>query len=264
MYTSGYIVLHRKILEWQWYGDLPTRMLFEHLLLTANWKSSKWQNITIDRGQKLCSLDSLSRETHLSVQQIRTAIKHLKATGEITSENVRLNRSQVTLFSVVNYEKYQTENLPLTDDPTSDQQVTNKSPTSDQHDMNNINNIKNLNKGKKVYYCSELNTAPSRPATSSAAVFEIGVLKGETFSVYREDIDKWQSLYPSVNIEQQIRNMIGWLEGHPKRRKTLEGMPRFIHNWLSGEQNKGGQACVRNNAREGLDFSFLSEMEDGE
>ena len=132
------------------------------------------------------------------------------------------------------------------------------------NNMNNINNIKNLNKGKKVYYCSELNTAPSRPATSSAAVFEIGVLKGETFSVYREDIDKWQSLYPSVNIEQQIRNMIGWLEGHPKRRKTLEGMPRFIHNWLSGEQNKGGQACVRNNAREGLDFSFLSEMEDGE
>lgn len=39
---EGYITIHRKIVDWEWYKDIPTRVLFEHLLLTANWKDKKW------------------------------------------------------------------------------------------------------------------------------------------------------------------------------------------------------------------------------
>ncbi|WP_409050551.1 replication protein [Salmonella enterica] len=39
-------------------------------------------------------------------------------------------------------------------------------------------------------------------------------------------------LYPAVNIEQEFRNMRGWLDSNPERRKTGRGIRRFITTWL--------------------------------
>lgn len=83
---EGYIKLHRKIVDWQWYTDLPTRVLFEHLLLTANWQDNKWRDITIKRGQRITSLEHLSKETGLSVQNIRTSLSKLEKTRRINTQ----------------------------------------------------------------------------------------------------------------------------------------------------------------------------------
>ena len=37
MLEGGFILLHRSILRWEWYGDLNTARLFIHLLLTVNY-----------------------------------------------------------------------------------------------------------------------------------------------------------------------------------------------------------------------------------
>lgn len=76
--SEGYVKMHRKIVTWQWYTDIPVRVLFEHLVFTANWYDSKWRDITIRRGQRLTSREHLSLETGLSEQQIRTALQKLK------------------------------------------------------------------------------------------------------------------------------------------------------------------------------------------
>ena len=263
MLDTGFVSLHRSILKWEWYTDLTTFKLFTHLLLTVNWRDDRWMGHTIKRGQRVCSLNTLAAETGLTEKQIRTATNHLKETGGVASEIIRINRSGCTLYTVINFDKYQVNEDLGASETASEGQVKGRSRAGEGRIMNNT--IIHNKAIHNIITAQSCNPAPSQNATSSAApLFEISVLKGETFSVYREDVEKWQSLYPSVNIEQQIRNMIGWLEGNPTRRKTLKGMPRFIHNWLSREQNKGGQACVRNNAHEGLDFSFLSEMEDGE
>jgi hypothetical protein len=55
-----------------------------------------------------------------------------------------------------------------------------------------------------------------------------------------EDVDKYEALYPAVDIKQELRNMFGWLDSNPKRLKTRGGIKRFITNWLSKEQDKGG------------------------
>ena len=44
---------------------------------------------------------------------------------------------------------------------------------------------------------------------------------------------------------QELRNMKGWLDANPNKRKTHSGMQRFINGWLAKEQNKGG----RNNGK---------------
>lgn len=57
-----------------------------HCLLKANWKETTWHGIQLKPGQFITSLSSLSKETGLTVKQVRTALDHLMKTGEILSE----------------------------------------------------------------------------------------------------------------------------------------------------------------------------------
>lgn len=127
MLNTGYIKLHRSLLEWEWYGDINTRLLFLHLLITANYEDKKWMGKVIKRGQRVCSYKGLSEEIGISVQSVRTALNHLKSTSEVTYQS----GPQYGLITISNYEKYQ----GLTDQPTSQQQATNNQLTSDQQQL---------------------------------------------------------------------------------------------------------------------------------
>ena len=112
MLENGSVLIHRSITAWEWYTDVPTRVLFEHLILTANWKQSKFRGESINRGERICSLPSLEEETGLSVQQIRTAIRKLEKTGELKKRQFQGK----TILSVTNFEKFQKINRRATDD----------------------------------------------------------------------------------------------------------------------------------------------------
>lgn len=106
MLESGYIKLYRSLLNWEWYDDINTKTVFLHLLLTVNIAKRQWHGITVPCGSRICSYAVLSSETKLSVDKVRTAIKHLEATGEIT----RCKYPKCTVFTVNNYDKFQ--NVP--------------------------------------------------------------------------------------------------------------------------------------------------------
>ena len=100
---AGWIKIHRKMVDWEWYHDINTKTLFLHLLLTANHDSKKWQGYLIERGQKITSINHLSSETNLSPQQVRTSLKKLKSTNEITIKTTNKN----TLITILKYSDYQ-------------------------------------------------------------------------------------------------------------------------------------------------------------
>lgn len=81
---------------------------------------------TIPRGSFVTSLDSLGKELGLSVQEIRTALKHLISTGELTSKSTNKYR----IITVVNYEMYQQVNKQPNSPLTSNQQATNNQLTT--------------------------------------------------------------------------------------------------------------------------------------
>lgn len=60
------------------------------------------------------------------------------------------------------------------------------------------------------------------------------------YLVNQLQVDQWKELYPAVDVEQQLRNMKGWLDSNPTRRKTKTGILKFITGWLAREQDKGG------------------------
>lgn len=120
---GDYIKINRSLLEWGWYKDKNTSRLFIHMLLKANWKDGFFLGIEIKRGSFVSSLAKLSEETNLSVREIRTAIKHLELTGEVTSKKY----NKFSVFTVNNYCSYQSS------DTQSDKQVTSNRQASDNN-----------------------------------------------------------------------------------------------------------------------------------
>lgn len=150
MEQLGWVQLHRKFIDWEWYTDTNTKVLFIHCLLKANHKDAKWRGHTIKRGQFLSSLNHLSQDTGLSVRNIRTSLKHLESTGDVTREAT----SQVTKLTICNYDTYNNFK-PSTDKPTdkqatSDRQASDKRVTTNNND-NNKNNNKTIEERAKEF-----------------------------------------------------------------------------------------------------------------
>ena len=107
---NGFIKLHRRILDWEWYRDIPVRVLFEHLILKANYKNLRFCGENIQRGELATSRRSLAAETGLSEQQVRTALDKLRGTGEISSQA----KGKFTLIRINNYAFFQNgDDFPL-------------------------------------------------------------------------------------------------------------------------------------------------------
>lgn len=47
-------------------------------------------------------------------------------------------------------------------------------------------------------------------------------------------------LYPGIDVYRKFADMRAWLLSNPTKRKTKTGVTRFVNNWLSREQDKGG------------------------
>lgn len=100
---NEFIKIYRKMLNWEWYTDVNTTKLFLHCLLKANWKPGRWRGYKYERGQFITSLPTLARETGLTIKQVRTALKHLKATGEVAD----WHDHKIRIITVVCYDEYQ-------------------------------------------------------------------------------------------------------------------------------------------------------------
>ena len=261
---EGWIKLHRKFLEWEWFDDDATLRLFLTILLMANHEDKNWRGITIERGQFLTSRNQLCKLTKLSEQKIRTCIDRLKSTNEITINPT----NKYSIITVCNYDRYQIRESESNQQITS--QSTNNQPTSNQPSNKNDKNINN--------------TLPNAPARESDWTFISSVrrsvvennpdmianLKKENFRLEVEakagvvgmpktEQDKfvryWTEHRPGVewvkaeyevtfNLEDRMR---GWMDRNQPRPQqtskpaksrmdTFEENMRFINDFFDGQQ----------------------------
>ena len=88
-----------------------------------------------------------------------------------------------------------------------------------------------------------------KPEDNSPVAGYVLLNDGTAYGVTEKALSELQSLYPAVNAEQELRNIIGWCNANPKNRKTRSGVMRFINSWFSRAQNsakKGGQQKKQN------------------
>ena len=130
---DGFIKIHRKMTEWGWYSDPNTKAVFLHLLLTANWQPGEYRGYKLNPGDAVMGSDALATTLGMTRQQVRTALKKLEQTGEITKKVT----NKFTVVTIVKWTKYQIDgsedNQQVTNNqPTDNQQVTNNQPTDNQ------------------------------------------------------------------------------------------------------------------------------------
>lgn len=78
------------------------------------------------------------------------------------------------------------------------------------------------------------------PTELQRKVFSLPLNDGSEHDIYDNDLKDWEELYPAVDVQQQLRNMKGWLVANPNKRKTKRGINKFINSWLAKEQDRGG------------------------
>lgn len=169
--STGWIKLQRSILKWEWYDDANTFRLFVHLLLTANHDNNKWRGHLVERGQRIASYASLSKETGLTPKQVRVSIGKLKETGELAHEGA----SKFSVITICKYDTYQcneNEKGKQSGSEKADQKAVRGQAEGNQRATNkNDKNIKNEKKSESakaradsleeiILYCLELDLMP--------------------------------------------------------------------------------------------------------
>lgn len=217
MNDGNYIKINRSILEWEWYKDQNTKDLFLHMLIKANWKDGKFQGTTVPRGSFVSSISKLSSEISLTEREIRTAISHLKMTGEVTSKTT----NKFTVFTVLNYDLYQ----------SNDKQNDNQLPSERQADDKQTTTIEEVKKEIREEEKKEKNNT----------VFDNTVRSTEVQQV----IDAWNSLPGLSRIKKIVSGTQrhGWLKTRI-RDYGLDEVLRAIENvrsspFLLGQSEKG-------------------------
>ena len=194
---NGYIKLHRKLVDWEWYTDVNVKVVFLHLLLTANFKKNVYQGIEVLPGQTIVGTNALAVNTGLSRQQVRTALNKLVLTNEITIKST----NKFSLVTIENWSSYQFEN------ETSTNKSTNKS-TNNQPHLKNDKKYKEDISNKCVYMNNSIKGEGQRENTHPF---------GEFSNVFLTDDEYARLTSKYMRVDQLIDKVSIWLTEHTRK-----------------------------------------------
>ncbi len=228
---DGYILIHRKIINWQWYKDENTMRLFIDLLLDANYEDSKAGFETIKRGQCLTSLKRMHERTGLTYQQIRTSLDKLKKSQEINKQVT----NRYTIITIKNYDDYQKLN----------KQVTNNQQTS-----NNIKENKENKEYKESISKDILKKVFKKPLLEEIQEYcqsRNNEVDAEKFYDYYEANDwidnngkkvkNWkQKIITWEGRKKEKEQLPDWFDNEPKERKRTEDEERELQELIRGNK----------------------------
>jgi hypothetical protein len=268
----GYIKLWRSSVDNPMYFSEPfTRwQAWNDLLLMANHKPRDVRIrgilIHLSCGELLGGDDFLAQRWKWSRGKVRRFMSEL---SEKTVHQIVQRKSNViTVISIVNWDAYQSDSTAY----STASSTTDGHQTVQQTDT--PKNVENVEKEKNGV-CSEAPELPSKPdedknrtefanegSMLSAAQREqaknpprqrvndnekvllsfpcVGPVK--EWHLVDSKLAEWVEAYAgSVSIMDECKKARQWLLNNPTRRKTANGMPRFLNSWITRavDRNKG-------------------------
>lgn len=229
MSSKGYIRLYRKIRDHRYYPEKDGRAFSKleawiDLILSASGLprtiTYRDQVINLKRGQLIIAERSLSVRWKWSREKVRRLLQNLAEEEEIRY----LRRDhRLTIISIVNYRTYNPLSLG-SQQPSKVNETTGKT-TGETTDETNIKkeeskykeSIKNKDTTQQIFFCFD---------------------KKKFLNINNGDKEGWGEAYPACEIDLELKKMREWLLANPGKKK--KNYRRFIINWLSRSQERGG------------------------
>ena len=245
---ASWIKIHRELLQWEWFEKAEMVQIFMYLLLKAGGEDRQWQGIQIKRGQLVTSNGLMRRDLRLSEQQIRTCLKRLISTGEITYQST----NRYVIITICNYDRYQDVKQPsneqINEQPnnqaTSEQRAINEQSTTYKEGKNIIKeNPLSKDRGQKkvdeqLSSSKSENFEAPKPKVEKLPFAEIKALWNDTCKSF----PKLFTL--SENRKNKMRVRIAEMGGVEKALEVLKGIFAKMEEsqFLKGDNNRGWKA----------------------
>jgi hypothetical protein len=113
-------------------------------------------------------------------------------------------------------------------------------PTNQQHSFSQLNRGEESTGEREESTGEEAQSGglfQNEPIPINQTIIGLPLNDGTEHKVLTSHLVEWKQLYPAVDIECQLRKMRGWLLSNPTRKKTRDGINRFINSWLAKEQD---------------------------
>ncbi|WP_417536314.1 helix-turn-helix domain-containing protein [Methylophaga sp.] len=222
-----------------------------------------------DKGICWPSIDTIARKSGVSPTTVKTTLKKLEAGGWLFKKNQFKKADTGRLVRSNNQYQLPVMLLKKKADEQTDFEQSNFVRSKVEHskfeqtkEPEGVGQISTGGRAKSGYKPSidppiepsSKDLVPSELETTNPenpVLFSIP-LKGKSniHEVTQSELFDMRELYPAVDVAQQIRNMIGWCKANPTRQKTASGIKRFMHQWLSKEQDKGYGKPVNSQAQQ--------------
>lgn len=69
-------------------------------------------------------------------------------------------------------------------------------------------------------------------------IYQFPLEGGAMHQITEGDIQRYKTVFPRLDIDQQLRILVCWNEDNPKKRKTKKGVKNHIRNWLTSAYSK--------------------------
>lgn len=214
--AGGWKKFHSKILEWRWYTDANTFRLFFHLIMTASYEDKPWKKIIVKRGQRIASRNSLSEELHLSQKQIRTALDHLKETGEVAT----VWAGDYSIITILNYDKYQDKYCEAEIDV--DEERAKSGPSK----KGKIQQIYKKGANKRANYNTSIEADNDTSRANERA--ESGPSRGQREGHIYRDIDTVDNIDDIDTTTANPSDSIPYQEIQKAYNETCTGLPKVV------------------------------------
>lgn len=139
----------------------------------------------------------------------------MKSIGSETQSNVYKRNKKLELF------QQHSNNIPI---------EIEKEIDKDKEDIDNI----------YIEHGPIENSPLQEPKKEEKVIITIVLNDNSEYEITETMINEWQPLFQAIDVLTELRKMKAWCIANVQKRKTKKGINRFIVNWLSKAQDKGG------------------------
>lgn len=270
---QGWVKVHRSVMDNQIIMKSPDHLaVWLYLLLHATHKEQKatfkGKELILKPGQLITGRKMIAEKINISESKVHRVLALFEAERLIEQQTSNKNR----LIYLPAWDKQQSAEQPVEQqvqqvnskpnnktgkiEQQFEQQKNGLKPADNSHFSNyedsQLNSKLNNKTGK-----SERQTEHKQEVLKNGGYKNVTVLCPELapdrsgillplvdrseYDVPLSKVEQWRSAFPAVNVEQELQRMISWLEANPKRKKTGQGIEKFIVSWLGRAQDGGGR-----------------------